>query len=127
LARYLGIELEQVEKALGFLEKVQIIEKVDEHYTPMIKLMHLGKDSHFLYQYHLNLRVKALQMLEEKKSKASHYSVVVSLSEKDCLDFQQELVDLSKKFMIRVKNSNEETLRAFIYDFFPLEHGFEKI
>ncbi len=120
LSRFLGIELEQVQKVLDFLLQVQLIERNNDQYSPTVKLVHLGKDSHFLNLHHTNLRVKALHMLGNN-AKASNYSVVVSLSERDSLEFQKELLELSKKFMEKVRHSNEETLRVFIYDFFPLE------
>ncbi len=114
----LGLERDFVAEVLEFLVENGLATFDGSEYRPTSKLVHLDRRSKHIHRHHLNWRVRSLLALDEMRDENLHYSVVVSLSEADYRRYREKLLEFTKQFMADIKDSPEETLAGFTFDFF---------
>ncbi len=120
ISEFMNYDKNLIADALEYLNLVGLVKNNNGEYLPTKKMVHLSRQSNLIRQHHVNWRLKALNTIEFLKDENIHYSVVVSLSEKDFHLFKEKLIKLIKEFMSTVKDSPEEILSAFNFDFFKL-------
>lgn len=79
---------------------------------------HLSKESPEILKNHTNWRLKALDTVTNRKPENFHYSVVVSLSEKDAKLLKAKMVEWVAQFLKIIEPSQEETIFCHTLDFF---------
>lgn len=121
IARRLGIREDQALTTLRSLERIGFAAQEGEEWRPILKSLHLPKDSPFIVASHRNWREIALQESSAPRSDSMHYTAVHSLSRAD----YRKLTDLLQTFLDdvreRVSASPEEELCVFLCDFFLLD------
>jgi uncharacterized protein (TIGR02147 family) len=119
IAAHLRIPTETVAKILIFLESAHLIKKSKGGYSLSSSDIHLGRDSKMINQHHLNWRIKAIDsLLVGQKPDDVHYSVLMSISEKDAVQIRLNLVEEIEKIHRKIKSSKEEKLVSLCLDFF---------
>lgn len=118
VAERLGLELELVSEVLEFLIQLGLVELKHGKYINTGKRLHLPKNSPLISKHHTNWRVEAIKSLEQKEKLNLHYSLVLSISEKDAQrlrDLLLEMIDQSEKIFIP---SPEEEMYVLNLDWF---------
>lgn len=116
----LGISKAKTEEILNFLHENGLITKHLNHYHVKDQLLHLKKDSLMLNKHHLNIRLRALQSLDESFKTNVHYSAFFTCSKNDLVVLQELLLKTLENYKKIVKSSPEEELVGITLDLFKV-------
>lgn len=83
-------------------------------------LIHLGKNSKNVISHHSNWRLKAIDKIKEAHEENLHYSSVISLSTEDFDWVRSKLTLLLEEIIEKVKESKDEKIAAFNFDWFEI-------
>ena len=120
IGRVLGAPEAEVKSAIDFLAGLGVVVSKDGRITPGSRHVHLGRDSKFLVNHHLNWRLKSIDRIREHYDEDLHYSGAMSLSLDDVIKIKDLLAgSLAKATEIAVA-SKEETAYVLCFDFFNL-------
>lgn len=120
LVEALKLSPERVEVILDFLIESGLADKKDERYTIGAVHLHLGPESPFLQQHHINWRLEALKKMNTQSGKHLHYSAAYSLSRKDFEKLRENLLQVIEKNLAVIRPSPEEMVVCQIIDLVPL-------
>ena len=122
LGRALRISPRKLNSVLDFLVSVGLLARSGELYLPGSTLLHLERDSPFIFQHHANWRSQALASLHEEHSDtAVHYSSVVTLSAEDARKVRSLITQNLGEWIEVVKESKEEEVFGLCLDFFRVD------
>jgi uncharacterized protein (TIGR02147 family) len=122
LSRALGVADQDVQAAVDFLKRLDVVKEKDGVLTPGTRHVHLGASSQFVTNHHLNWRLKAVERIRQDPKEDLHYSGALSLSEDDVFEIKEILVNSIAKSTKVAMQSKEETAYVFCLDFFRLNH-----
>ncbi|MBL7689715.1 MAG: TIGR02147 family protein [Bdellovibrionaceae bacterium] len=122
LVEGLGLSPDRVETILEFLLESGLAEKKNERYTIGAVHLHLGPESPFLQQHHINWRLEALKKMNTQSTKHLHYSATYSLSRKDFEKLRENLLQVIEKNLAVVRPSPEEIVVCQVIDLIPLSN-----
>jgi len=120
LARALGIPEPRMKETIEFLAKSGLLILEGNKISVGNARMHLGKDSLHLARHHLNWRIKAMQRIEKRVKNDTHYTSVLSLSQKDALRFGEDLIQLIQRSVDISAETDPESPYVLNLDFFEL-------
>ena len=120
LRRYLHLPAEEVDPAIDFMVSHGILQEQSGKLKQGTARMHLPKGSPFLAKHHLNWRMKSLQSFDHEKPQDLHYTVVMSLSEKDVEQMKSIMLDAIKKSDQLLKETGDEVVYTLCMDWFKL-------
>lgn len=118
LATALKLEKKVVGEALKFLQEQGLVIANKGRLRIGPSRIHVGGNSPLVGRHHANWRLKAMQVISERRQEGLHYSSVVTLSEKDAVRIQEKLVADIKEIKEVIRASPEEKLMSFNLDFF---------
>ena len=121
LREYLNIGMKELNVALEFLLKTNLIQLNNDRYIRGGGHIHLGKDSPNIIKHHTNWRLRAIEHLNQQEGKGIHYSVVYSLSKKDAKTIKEKILKLIQDNIKRIEPSPEEVAYVNLIDFFELK------
>lgn len=120
LVEALKLSPERVEAVLDFLFESGLAEKKDERYTIGAVHLHLGPESPFLQQHHINWRLEALKKMNTQSAGHLHYSATYSLSRNDFEKLRENLLQVIEKNLAVVRPSPEEIVVCQVIDLIPI-------
>lgn len=127
LASVLCLPMRRVRECLEFLVRTQLLVEApakasqsEKTYHVGVVRIHLGRESPMIGQHHMNWRMKAMESLDRNSKQDLHYSLVVSLSEKDQRKIYDLLLDAISSVEKVAAPSAEEKLGVFCMDFFEV-------
>lgn len=122
LVRVLNYDIEEIQKALDFLRKVQIVIINEEGLlTTGPGHTFLDKNSPFLKNHHFNLRRSAEKRISQGIDvKNIHYATYYTLSKKDYEKIRKSFVEIIDANLKIVAPSEEEVLCCNVIDFFQI-------
>ncbi len=120
MAKALSLPKAKIQSALNFLVESGILDREDSGYKIGTARIHLSSDSPMISKHHMNWRLQAMKALEAGDTNNLHYSSIVSLSEADAELVRETLLKTIEKIKPIIRDSKEETLRAFSLDFFKV-------
>lgn len=121
LAKHFHLEETLVREALEFLVRIGLATVNRHRYSIGANHIHLGKESKFLRQLHMNWRLMAIQSLEKRREEDLHFSGVFSLSRQDVIKIRKQILRLIEENMEVIKPSKEEVLFCNTIDFYELK------
>lgn len=121
IAKYLGVSIKVVRKALEFLEQNGLIVKSGKSYKAGPTHIHLGANSSFVTNHHQNWRTRAQSALAEVKPKDLHYSGVYTIARKDIDKVRETLILALESISKCVKDSKSQEVFALNFDWFHLK------
>jgi plasmid maintenance system antidote protein VapI len=99
IANGLKLDVSLVKEVLRKLENYKLVEFKNNHYRFKIGGHHLTAESPFLANFHQMWRRESVANFNESKVKEGvRYTLIQTLSQKDYLNFQEELRSLIKRF-----------------------------
>ena len=108
-------------KCLSFLERTQLIKKEGEKFKIGSQRIHLNNDSNLVSQHHTNWRLEAIKSLELNDPKKLHYSSILTMSRKDAIVIQEELLKSLAKIETIFAPSKEEDIFSLNIDFYKFK------
>jgi uncharacterized protein (TIGR02147 family) len=120
MSKRLRIPQKKMLAALDFLTGVGLVKKENSRYILSNSGMHIGSDNTLVTRHHLNWRTKALAAVEANKPEELHYSVAISVSEKDAEIIKEKLVNVMAEIQQILEPSKEEVAKVITLDFFDL-------
>lgn len=124
IANRLRVEIAVVNEAVDFLEKAQILKKVDGRLRSGKVRIHLDKASYLINKHHANWRVEALKAIDQNKQhnkqRNLHYSSVFAMSRDDFEKIRTMVLDHISSTEEVLRPSPEEDLFVMNIDFFRL-------
>ena len=121
LASHLNLSSATVRKSLSFLCNTGVAQNQNERYVPAQTRLHLDKNSPLVGKHHLNWKIKAMEAINQPKDTDLRYTSVISLSRKDMDKVREAILKAIESIRATVKESKEETLACYQFDFFELE------
>ena len=122
LADHFQIPSDQLQEVLDFLEKSQLIEKLNSSYIVGKKRIFLGSDSDLISKHHTNWRIRAIDAFDHKDEKNIHLSTVLTMSKKDLESVREELLGSITRARETVKQSQgEEEICCLNLDLFRVK------
>lgn len=118
LSERLGVSQARLKEVVRFLVSKGLVENKDGRLLPGGRYLFVDKSSPFVNSYHRLWRAKAVDRASERREEDYHFTMVVSLSEKDALLIRQKLAQTIEELAQIIKASPEEKLMAFTLDFF---------
>lgn len=113
-----GFTVNETIDALGFLTDLKLIEKTKTGYRVLRPMMHLGKESPLLPQYHTQWRLRAAESYQRRQPGNLSYSGVMSLSRDDYEWAREKLSQTLEEIVARIKDSKDETVAVLCFDLF---------
>jgi uncharacterized protein (TIGR02147 family) len=120
IAAYLGLNEESVSRALEILVGAELACKEGDEYRPLMKQIHLSKESAYNARHHLQWRLKRIDRLERSRPSDLTYTSVASLSEKDFSNLKARFIEMVKSYNETVQASPEERVYCLTLDFFEV-------
>lgn len=121
IAASLGVEQPAVEDSASILVDLGFIRVERGEYICVNAFFHLGKDSPFTDQIHINWRLKAVQNLGlSGTARGFHYSSVVSLSEETAAEVTELIMKHIESSRKLIAPSPSKLVYSYSLDFFPL-------
>ncbi len=120
IAGHLGLSQQYTREILDFLTECNLIVRSDSKYKIGAARIHLGNESPYINQHHINWRLRAMSALEKKPTRNVHYSSVLSLAEDDIEQIRTLFLDMLEKSEKILKNSKDEVLCGFNFDLFRI-------
>lgn len=121
IREYLNIGIKELNSALEFLLRTNLIQQDNDRYIRGGGHIHLGKDSPNIIKHHTNWRLKAIEQLTRKTEKDVHYSVVYTLSKKDAEKLKERILKMIQENIKTIEPSPEEVAYVNVIDFFELK------
>jgi uncharacterized protein (TIGR02147 family) len=121
LSKALQVTPQKVLAALDFLTSIGLVRQDQGKFKIASGSIHLGKDSPHAIQYHLNWRLKTMELIEQQQDEELHYSLVMSLSKRDIQILKTKIVDLIEEVNQVLGPSKEEEAQVLCIDFFNLD------
>ncbi len=110
---------DEFQKAFDFLLKCKLIENENGELKVSAKKIHLGKDSEFLANHHINWRQKSLEKINNHNfRKDFFYTCPLVISKKDYEKLKEKFSYVVKDLLDSIKGSKEEELCCINIDFF---------
>lgn len=106
---------------LEFLLESGLIKQQSDKYAPGTTENFLERNSPLVRQLHLNTRAQALQSLDRDRLEDAHYSVVVTLSQKDVLRIKKLINEYISEVVDIARASKEDVIYGLSLDFFDFE------
>lgn len=126
LAKYFRLDDGTTRASLEFLCSVGLIVKSGQRYVSGITALHLDKASPLVGRHHLNWKIKSMEAVNQPKTTDIQYTSVVSLSRADLEKLREIIFDAIESMRSVVKDSKEEILACYNFDFFDLNRSPEK-
>lgn len=120
IAARFHLPVELVLEAIEFLEKIDLIRKIDGKYEFTKRNLHLERESIFIQRHHINWRSQALQSAEKNLKEDVHYSNVIAIAKEDYEKIKEVFVAAIEKTQNIIKPSREEEIYAITLDIFRL-------
>ena len=120
LAQRTKLPVSTVSEQLEFLVAIGLAVKDGDKYGIGTKRIHLSKNSPLVSKHHTNWRMKAIESFDLPRPNDFHYSLVMSLSEKDILKVRSLLIDTMEKIEMLLEDSPCETVYVLNSDLFLL-------
>lgn len=117
VSEYFGIQRDQAKKIIDFLVSSGLCVDEKGGLSIGVASTHISKDSEFVNNHRRNWRLKALQVIDEKKE-GLHYSSPVSLSHVDYKNISERMVDWISEFSKTISTSKEEKVACLNIDWF---------
>lgn len=121
IAKQLSIPLNRVINCLEFLVSCGLVLQKNQKYLIGETRIHLGANSNLIAKHHSNWRIRAINQLDSFQSSNTHYSLVMSLSEKDVERIREELIQCIQRCESIIQESPEEKLYCVGLDFFQIK------
>lgn len=118
---YLGVTMEQVMKALEFLESVGLCVKVGDEYQTTKNVVRLSKESNNIVKHHTNWRLRAIDSLERERDHEMHYSAVFSANRETALKLKDSMLEHIKTFLKDIQAADEKDLYVMCFDLFGMD------
>ncbi len=122
IARYLSVPEARITEVLEFLSQTGLAETHAHGYRMGKSRIHVGADSDWVKQHHINWRLQGMRTLdraqESPRRSDLHYSAVVSLSRADQVRLKEELLETIDRFNQRVAESPAQEVHCLTLDFF---------
>lgn len=125
LCRCLSLDLISVQRALGILIRLGLVEKEGDdrgqsEYSAVLNAAHLNSSDPAIALHHQTWRMKALSQIHKDPKSGIHYSAAASVSSEDLKALKALLLDTIRTFVEKVKASPPETMVAITMDLFNL-------
>lgn len=120
IAGALKLSSATVEKVISFLLSCGLLIEKGGEFTAGPSYLHLDRESPNISKHHTNLRMVAINSLQDVKKTDVHYSTVSTLSKKDAEVLRSKLVQEVQNYVQTVSQSKEETMYCFNLDFFKV-------
>lgn len=118
LSEYLQVSEGSINRYLQFLTEHQLVIVKDGQWTPGPAYTHINKDSPLVIKHWQNWRLKALQVMDQKKETDLFYTSPYSLSQKDSEVLRELLLKTIQEFLEVVKPSPSEITYCLNIDWF---------
>lgn len=118
IAERLGLGAETLNEALSFLSEVGLVRQEQNKLVPGLTRLFLGSNSPLVAKHHTNWRMRAIQSFDEEIENDLHYSVVVSIAEKDIATIKELFIKSIESARKIIRESKEEDLHCINLDFF---------
>lgn len=118
IAGRLKLPVERVREILEFLESTGQVRRDGDRYEYGVARMHFGTDSPVLPLHHTNWRLQAIRSMNRDLSQDTHYTSVMTLSEKDVAEVKEKWVEFVLELHERNKKTDPEDLHSLTFDFF---------
>jgi uncharacterized protein (TIGR02147 family) len=120
IATALKLNTKTVEKVVEFLLSCGLLVEKAGEFAAGPSYLHLDRESPNISKHHINLRMAAINSLQDEKKTDVHYSTVSTLSKKDAESLQSKFVQEVQNYVQTVSHSKEETMYCFNLDFFKM-------
>lgn len=120
IAERLRVSQQKVTDVLEFLESKGLVVKKNNRYMNKIGSLHLGGDASVIKFHHANWRLQSLNNLGAGSQQNLNYSSVISCGVADTAEIREIIVDAIGKIRKIVKDSPNEEVYCYNFDFFSL-------
>lgn len=120
LANRFNLLESEVIDALGFLVSIGLIQKQGAEYVPSANWVRLPKTSPLITQHHTNVRFKAAESIQNRRSTDLHYGGFFTFSKKDFKNIQDLWLTTLKNTQGIVTNSPSEDVFGMCLDIFAV-------
>ncbi|MNK88120.1 hypothetical protein D3C87_1080740 [compost metagenome] len=120
LSERLNIAPPRLLEILEFLMSLNLACKEQHQYKTRDPFLHLEKNSPLISKHHSNLRVRALNSLDNQVETDLHYSLIFSVAEKDKPKIREKLTKALEDCANIIRPSKEEDLSVLCLDLFTL-------
>ncbi len=120
IAERLRLPPRQVSLAIEFLLRTKLLTEKSGRLVQGEMHLHLENDSPLIARHHTNWRLKALEAVTAEQDSDLHYSLALTLSQKDVLKIKSKLVEFIAEVQNLVRPSAEEELCGFCLDWFKI-------
>lgn len=122
LSEYFGVSINDINKTLDFLESNGLIKREIQGIRKTPLNIFIKNDSPYITNHHMNFRHKATDHIQRMSEDNLHYSAVASMSKKDAERIKDLFLELIKKNVEIIKDSDPEEMLGINIDFFNLKH-----
>lgn len=121
LAQHLNLPIGRIKEVLAFLASRGLLVETGDTYKQGATSVHLGSNSPFVRQHHMNLRHQAIRSLDfAKAADELHYSSFATLAREDAMRIRALLTESIEKVRSVIKNSKEEVGYCYAVDLFEI-------
>lgn len=120
IVKYLKIDYALATEVVRFLVSCNLVEEKNHKLAIGKKQIHLADDSPYIYNHHINWRLKAIEELGVKNSKLLNFSSLVGISKKDAAKIKEIFLQSISNINTVVQESGEEAPYLINIDFMEL-------
>lgn len=120
IAEHLKIDTSKVQKTLEFLCENGFVRKEFNRYIVEKQFLHIDATSQYINQYHKNVRLKSIEMLENSAKDSHRYSLMFTCAKSDFETIREIINNSLSKIADVIKPSPEEALYCFCSDVFQI-------
>lgn len=118
LLNKLKVSEHRLNLVIEFLLTTGLAQKKGVYILPGERGVHLGSDSDFITQHHVNLRLIAIEAAKQRQPNHLQYSSTITISEESAIKIKEEILKFIQKIKEEIRKSPEEELYCFNIDFF---------
>ncbi len=120
MSQHLQLPLALVQKVVNFLLETGLCVEINGKLSIGPQHTHLDAQSPLINNHRRNWRLKAVEQMTKSSDTNLFYSAPVTLSQKDFVHIQEEMVALIAKVIKRIEKSPEEQMACLNIDWFTL-------
>ena len=120
ISEYLGISIQAVANALGFLKNCGMVEQRGDRFVSGPTRIHLPSESPLIAKHHTNWRMKAIQSLDKRKDEDLHYSLIMSMSAGAAEKMRVILLNAIQEIEPILRQAEDQGVYALNMDLFGL-------
>ena len=120
LREYFRLSTKAIDPFVDFMVRNGIIKEKEARLEQGSTRVHLPKGSPFLIKHHANWRMKAIQSFDYEREQDLHYTLVMSLSQKDVERMKQIVFEAISRTDQLLKETGDEVVYALGIDWFRI-------